>query len=65
MPRRVREKSSTGIYHVMLRGINGQIIFEDKEDYEKLVQIIIDYKEVSEYEIYTYCFTSGHKPSPL
>ena len=44
----------------MLRGINGQIIFEDKEDYEKLVQIIIDYKEVCEYEIYAYCFMSNH-----
>ena len=60
MPRRAREKSSTGIYHVMLRGINGQIIFEDKEDYEKLVQIIIDYKDVCEYEIYAYCFMSNH-----
>ena len=60
MPRSAREKSSTGIYHVMLRGINGQIIFKDKEDYEKLVQIIIDYKEVCEYEIYAYCFMSNH-----
>jgi uncharacterized protein YegP (UPF0339 family) len=35
MPRRASEKSSTGIYHVMFRGINGQIIFEDDQDYEK------------------------------
>jgi len=60
MPRRAREKSSTGIYHVMLRGINGQTIFKDKEDYEKLVQIITDYKEVCVYEIYAYCFMSNH-----
>ena len=33
MPRAAREKSDTGIYHVMLRGINRQIIFEDDEDY--------------------------------
>ncbi|NLP31500.1 MAG: transposase, partial [Clostridiales bacterium] len=31
MPRAPREKSSTGVYHVMLRGINRQIIFEDDE----------------------------------
>ena len=43
MPRKAREKSSTGIYHVMLRGINGQIIFEDNEDYEKLLQTIKEY----------------------
>ena len=33
MPRQERTKSGTGIYHVMLRGINKQDIFEDDEDY--------------------------------
>ena len=33
MPRVVREQSVTGIYHVMLRGINRQDIFEEPEDY--------------------------------
>ena len=33
MPRQERTKSVTGIYHVMLRGINRQDIFEDDEDY--------------------------------
>ena len=32
MPRKERTKSGTGIYHVMLRGINKQDIFEDDED---------------------------------
>jgi hypothetical protein len=32
MPRQERTKSRTGIYHVMLRGINKQDIFEDDED---------------------------------
>ena len=35
MPRGVRLKSESGIYHIMLRGINRQIIFEDDEDCEK------------------------------
>ena len=34
MPRKGRETSSTGIYHVMLRGINRQDIFEGSEDYK-------------------------------
>ena len=34
MPRQARKKSESGIYHVMLRGINQQQIFEDKEDYD-------------------------------
>ena len=33
MPRQARKESGTGIYHVMLRGINRQDIFEDAEDY--------------------------------
>lgn len=33
MARQIRKKSGTGIYHVMLRGINRQDIFENDEDY--------------------------------
>ena len=32
MPRKARELSRTNIYHVMLRGINRQTLFEDNED---------------------------------
>ena len=38
MPRQARKTSGTGIYHVMLRGINRQDIFEDDEDYMKFLQ---------------------------
>jgi len=40
MARAVRKKSGTGIYHVMLRGINRQDIFEDEEDYQQMVSIL-------------------------
>ncbi|MDD3841013.1 MAG: transposase [Clostridia bacterium] len=60
MPRKVREKSSTGIYHVMLRGINGQTIFKCNEDYEDLIQTLKEYKRKSGYEIYAYCLMSNH-----
>ena len=33
MPRESRTPSGTGIYHVMMRGINHQDLFEDEEDY--------------------------------
>ncbi len=39
MPRKNREKSVTGIYHVMLRGINRQDIFEDDEDYRRFMGV--------------------------
>ncbi|GBF33250.1 hypothetical protein DCCM_2349 [Desulfocucumis palustris] len=60
MPREARRKSSTGLYHVILRGINRQRIFEDEQDYEKLFETLKDYKEKSGYEIYAYCFMSNH-----
>jgi REP element-mobilizing transposase RayT len=60
MPRKAREKSKIQIYHVMFRGINGQIIFEDNEDYNKYIQIIRDYKDICEYEIYAFCCMNNH-----
>ena len=38
-PRQERTKSGTGIYHVMLRGINKQDMFEDDEDYLQMTSI--------------------------
>ena len=49
MPRAAREKSESGIYHVMLRGVNKQQIFEDKEDYKKFIQVLQDCKEISKF----------------
>jgi len=60
MPRQARKASSIGIYHVMLRGINRQLIFEDEEDQEKFLQILEEYKTVSGYKIYAYCLMGNH-----
>ena len=43
MPRQERTKSGTGIYHVMLRGINRQDIFEDDEDCLQTLKSMKDY----------------------
>ena len=40
MPRQARESSGTGIYHVMMRGINHQNIFEDQEDYYQFLKTL-------------------------
>ena len=60
MPRQARKKSKTGIYHIMLRGINQQQIFEDSEDYSKFLQVLKDCKAISEFEIYAYCLMGNH-----
>jgi len=46
MPRTARERSNTGIYHIILRGINRQAIFEDEEDSAEFLRSIIKYQVV-------------------
>jgi len=60
MPRYARKMSKTGIYHVIMRGINRQSIFEDDEDYERFVETLKRYREISEYKIYAYCLMGNH-----
>ena len=60
MPRRARKKSESGIYHVILRGINRQTIFEEDEDYLKFLEVLRDYKQVCEFNLYAYCLMSNH-----
>ena len=60
MPRQARKKSESGIYHIMLRGINKQVIFEDDEDYLKFLETLQAYKEVSGYKLHAYCLMSNH-----
>lgn len=60
MPRRARKMSESGIFHIMLRGINRQTIFEDDEDRQRFLETIRHYKTVSKYEIYSYCLMDNH-----
>ncbi len=60
MPRRAREKSPTGIYHVMMRGINRQSIFEDNEDRQKIIEIFSRYQETNCYRLFAYCLMDNH-----
>jgi putative transposase len=60
MPRAARKKSESGIYHIMMRGINRQCIFHDEDDCSKFIQTIQDYKEKSGYEVYAYCLMGNH-----
>ena len=57
MPRKI---SQSGIYHVMLRGINQQQIFESSEDYEKFIQMIEICKTISKFKIFAYCLMGNH-----
>lgn len=60
MPRHARELSNSGIYHIILRGINRQTIFNDDEDYQRFINTLKKYKTVSGYTLYAYCLMNNH-----
>lgn len=60
MPRTARKMSRSGIYHIMLRGVNRQTVFEDDKDREQFLKILKKYKDISKYDLYGYCLMDNH-----
>lgn len=60
MPRHSREKSETGIYHIMVRGINRQDIFHDEEDYQKYLEILKRIIYENNAILLGYCLMGNH-----
>ena len=60
MPRQARKQSATGIYHIMVRGINRQRIFEDDEDCVAFVITLLRSKEKIGFALYGYCLMGNH-----
>lgn len=77
MPRQARETSTQRVYHVILRGVNKQQIFECTEDYERFLSVLSKqtraYEEYGEEQpphfcVYAYCLmggSGGQVPDPL
>lgn len=60
MPRGVRRKSITNVYHCIIRGINRQDIFLDRQDFLKFKKELISTKEIYSYRLYSYVLMSNH-----
>lgn len=60
MPRRSRKRSSSGIYHVMLRGTNKQRIFHDQEDHLCFLRGLEKYRALCGFHLYAYCLMPNH-----
>lgn len=60
MARNPRKRSNTGIYHVMLKGIDGRDIFLDNEDKMKFIEKMIKAKELGNFKLYGYCLMDNH-----
>ncbi|QSX09331.1 transposase [Alkalibacter rhizosphaerae] len=60
MPRKARKISKTGIYHVMVRGINKEPIFTDGRDNQVFLNVLKQAKENWGFELYAYCLMKNH-----
>jgi len=60
VPRVARRKSKSGIYHIIMRGINRQILFEENEDCIKFIQTLQRYRNICKYRLYAYCLMGNH-----
>ncbi|SNS53041.1 REP element-mobilizing transposase RayT [Anaerovirgula multivorans] len=60
MARMARTKSKTGIYHIMLRGIDKRNIFLDDEDRMKFLEKLLKAREVGRFKLYGYCLMDNH-----
>ncbi len=60
MARYARRKSSSKIYHIMLRGINRMLVFLDDHDRYRFLDTIDRMKKEGEYEILAYCLMGNH-----
>jgi len=60
MVRRARRKSLSGIYHVMVRGIDRQLIFRCPSDFMKYRSVVKECKLLCGFELYAYCLMPNH-----
>jgi REP element-mobilizing transposase RayT len=69
MARTLRTKSETGIYHVMMRGVNHQIIFEQPSDYSRFQELLGQFTNPKDEQnrpqpprcsFYAYCLMPNH-----
>jgi REP element-mobilizing transposase RayT len=60
MSRQKRLESNTQIYHILIRGINRQRIFEQADDYLKFLDFLLDVKKQSGFVLYAYCLMDNH-----
>lgn len=60
MPRVKRQKSYTGLYHVFVRGINKEKIFNQVREKQYFKRTIKKYLKKYDVEIHAYCIMSNH-----
>jgi len=60
LARKARVKSSTGIYHIIIRGIDMQPVLADADDKNEFLNLLEYYKGRCDYEVYGYLLMDDH-----
>ncbi len=60
MARKPRCRSSLNLYHIIIRGINKQDIFIDKQDKSKFIKELLLAKEKFNFKLYAYVIMPNH-----
>ena len=60
MARQARKKSESGFYHVIVRGMGKQILFEDGEDYNRFLETVKRYRNDHGIQLHAYCLMENH-----
>ena len=60
MPTRRRRESKTELYHIIVKGINRERIFNQQREKIYFKRIILKHLDVINVEIYCYCIMSNH-----
>lgn len=60
MPRNKRNLVDAGMYHIMIRGVNKQEIFNDEKDRQMFIRLLWYYKNKMKCKIHAYCLMNNH-----
>jgi putative transposase len=60
MPRSLRIKNRTFIYHVMVRSISDVPLFKDNDDKDKYLYFVQNYQKKLGFKVYAYCLMTTH-----
>jgi len=60
MPRQARQISETGFYHIVFRGVNHCNLFEEQEDFERMLHLLANVKSELDLAVPAYCLMDNH-----
>ena len=60
MARKPRVEVEGGLYHITARGNNRRRIFDDDEDYQKMLKLLTEAKTKLPFYLYAYCLMPNH-----